>query len=415
MPAATMPNGSLQPPCEPTVAVTTGSVQVETSRDNRLPGLDLLRAVAISWVILYHASFFDLVPHGSRVVDFGWMGVDLFFVLSGFLIGGQLFRPLAIHNSFSLPRFYIRRAFRTLPAYAMVLAVYSQVPILRETDDIQPLWQFLTFTQNLLIHVTPAKAFSHAWSLCVEEQFYLAFPLIVACLALRPKRWKAVAALILAVAFGMALRGGVWLHSVGPHAVHGAPGKGYVKAYLERIYYPTWTRLDGFIFGTAAAALQTYYPKMWQSCIMRSNLLLVVGISGLVGSIFVFGNQFPGLLVTVIGYPVLAASLSLIVAASTSNRCLTGFRPIPGAKALATISYSLYLCHKLLFHWVQLQLQPKPQHLSLIVAFAGLISALAGGTALYWLVERTFLKLRDRLDGRSRVSLATTGNLLSNT
>jgi peptidoglycan/LPS O-acetylase OafA/YrhL len=74
-----------------------------------MPDLDLLRAAAISWVMIYHASLFNLVLQQSWVVCFGWMGVDLFFVLSGFLIPGQPLRPWARGERPDLSRFFTRR------------------------------------------------------------------------------------------------------------------------------------------------------------------------------------------------------------------------------------------------------------------------------------------------------------------
>jgi peptidoglycan/LPS O-acetylase OafA/YrhL len=92
----------------------------------RLPGLDLLRALAIAWVMVAHANGFGLIPSDY----FGWMGVDLFFVLSGFLIGDQLFRPIARGETPSYLNFFARRLLRTLPAYLVVLAIYFALPAL---------------------------------------------------------------------------------------------------------------------------------------------------------------------------------------------------------------------------------------------------------------------------------------------
>src|SRR5438874_6895571 len=116
----------------------------------RVHGLDIVRAAAIAWVMLYHAMNLDLVPDPDHaVVMFGWMGVDLFFVLSGFLIAGQLLNPWAKDLRPDYRRFFARRALRTLPAYSAVLALYFLVPAAREWPDIQPFWQFATFTENL--------------------------------------------------------------------------------------------------------------------------------------------------------------------------------------------------------------------------------------------------------------------------
>jgi peptidoglycan/LPS O-acetylase OafA/YrhL len=82
----------------------------------REPGLDLLRALAIILVVIYHAGIFGFALP-NRLHRFGWIGVDLFFVLSGYLIGGQLLAPLAREQPMNLPRFFSRRALRIMPAY----------------------------------------------------------------------------------------------------------------------------------------------------------------------------------------------------------------------------------------------------------------------------------------------------------
>jgi len=89
----------------------------------RQPGLDLLRALAIVVVVVYHAGIMGF-PLSGEVHRFGWIGVDLFFVLSGYLIGGQLLAPLARAQRINLGTFFARRALRIMPAYFFVLAVY---------------------------------------------------------------------------------------------------------------------------------------------------------------------------------------------------------------------------------------------------------------------------------------------------
>ena len=173
---------------------------------SRAPGLDLLRAVAIVWVMYYHAQIMDLVPDSDQVARFGWMGVDLFFALSGFLIAGQLLRPFARGLRPNYPKFFARRLLRTLPAYLAVVALYFLIPAVRERPNIQPLWQFLTFTMNLFVDQSTMHSFSSAWSLCVEEHFYLVFPLIVIAFAPRSNKWRLIAALFCIVAFEMAWR-----------------------------------------------------------------------------------------------------------------------------------------------------------------------------------------------------------------
>jgi peptidoglycan/LPS O-acetylase OafA/YrhL len=371
----------------------------------RMPGLDLIRAVAITWVMIYHGSLFGLTSQDHWLVRFGWMGVDLFFVLSGFLIAGQLLRPWAQGAAPSYSRFFGRRLLRTLPAYLAVVGLYFAIPQVRDRPDIAPLWQFLTFSENWLVDLTTPKAFSHVWSLCVEEQFYLVFPLVVALVARRPTPAKVYAALISVLVLGMALRGYLWLHAVAetPFDVSAAPRSG---PYMRLIYYPTGTRLDGLLMGITAAAVRTFRPGAWARLTARPNLLLGAGLLGVVVSTFVFHGQIARFWPTVVGFPLLSFSIMLIVMAGSVGGSVISRHAVPGAGALAAGAYSLYLSHKMVFHAVQAALPGLPAPLRAFAFAPALLAALAVGAALYWLVERPFLKLRDRLEGPSRSSLA---------
>src|SRR3954463_4777413 len=96
----------------------SGEMEIDPRFRNRerQPGLDLLRALAIVMVVIYHAALFGFKLPG-RVDRFGWIGVDFFFVWRGYLIGGQLLAPLARHQPIKLRRFFARRALRIMPAY----------------------------------------------------------------------------------------------------------------------------------------------------------------------------------------------------------------------------------------------------------------------------------------------------------
>ncbi|MBA3963113.1 MAG: acyltransferase [Chthoniobacterales bacterium] len=123
----------------------------------REPGLDLLRTLAIVLVVVYHIGIFGFaVPNDWH--RFGWVGVDLFFVLSGYLIGGQLLAMLARGQPIEFRRFYVRRALRILPPYFAVLAIYFLWPSAREFPTISPLWNFCSLFRI---------------STCMEEQLFL--------------------------------------------------------------------------------------------------------------------------------------------------------------------------------------------------------------------------------------------------
>jgi peptidoglycan/LPS O-acetylase OafA/YrhL len=359
-----------------------------------LPGLDLLRAAAIVAVMLCHADSFDLLSDGDVAGDYGWMGVDLFFALSGFLIAGQLLRPWTRGARPDYPRFFARRLFRTVPAYLVVVAIYFAFPALQDRPHIAPLWKFLTFTQN--IGLTPGTALSHGWSLSVEEQFYLVFPVVIALLAPRATPRRVVAAIAAVVVLGIALRGWLWLHYVAapPFDIAARPQHG--GAYMTLIYYPTWTRLDGLLGGVCAALVSNFRPAWWSVLTARPNLCLAAGITGVGAAALMFGGEIGGFFAATLGFPLLALSMALLVIAGAGRTSLIGRWPVPGASALAAGAYSLYLSHKIVFRLVadaSKAWPPAAQALALPVALAG---ALALGAALYWLVERPFLKLRDR-------------------
>jgi peptidoglycan/LPS O-acetylase OafA/YrhL len=162
------------------------------------------------------------------------MGVDLFFVLSGYLIGSQLLRPYVRGSRPSIGGFYLRRAFRVLPAYLAVLLFYFAIPGFREAPGLSPAWQFLTFTENFRIDYLHDQAFSHVWSLCVEEHFYLVLPLLIVLLMRRPSFGKALAVILGILCFGIAIRTYIYIHQV---QVFPRDDDLFGLAYVEKIYF----------------------------------------------------------------------------------------------------------------------------------------------------------------------------------
>jgi peptidoglycan/LPS O-acetylase OafA/YrhL len=355
------------------------------------PGLDTLRAIAIAWVMLFHSFLVGGVGPGFEWLSrYGWMGVDIFFVLSGYLIGSQVLRSLAGTGTLSLREFYRRRAFRILPAFAVVLAVYALLPGLREAPGMEPWWKFAAFFMNLSIDYGHNQAFSHAWSLCVEEHFYLVFPLLAFGLYRRISVRGFVLLCLAIVAAGIALRVGMWLHDAAAEAA-GAPARNW---FVEDIYYPTWNRLDGLLVGVVIAALKVYRPQWWAAGQAQANNALLGGLAMLALSFWLFRDR-PGLLGNSIGWPVLSASLGLLVFAAAGDRSLLS-RRIPGMAWIAAISYSLYLSHKIVFHVVSLSLGAAIEGNGLLAFACYALATIAVGAALHYAVERPFLRLRDR-------------------
>lgn len=356
---------------------------------SRLHGLDTLRAIAIVLVFMNHYRLFvsdsDAFGFWGEV---GWTGVDLFFGLSGYLIGNQIFAALRSEAGFSLPRFYARRFLRTLPNFYVVLALYYLWPAFRGDSPLLPLWRFLTFTQN--INLNPGTAFSHAWSLCVEEQFYVLLPavvlLIAACRQSLSWAWAAVAA---SFATGMLVRSYLWQeHVPGPQSLYG---------YYKYIYYASWCRFDELVAGVALALLKNYHLRAWQRATSHGNLALLAGLSGAALVLPVFFTHHYDYWVTVFGYPALALSVTLLLVAAMSPASLLYRLRVPGAASLALWSYAIYLLHKqlciLLKPLLQAQgLGPDGWQAMLIMALASVLT----GWLLYALVETPFMRLRQR-------------------
>lgn len=370
----------------------------------RLPGLDLLRAWAIVWVMLFHSYVVGgLGERFAWLQRDGWMGVDLFFVLSGYLIGHQLLAPLMRGEPLGWVAFYRRRAFRILPAFLTVLAVYLAWPAAREAPGLAPAWQFLSFTLNLVVDYRNHPAFSHAWSLCVEEHFYLLFPWLAWWLVRRPSAQRALAMGLGVVAFGMVVRGYVWLHDMAP--VRDVPGPLFGLRFVEGIYYPTWARLDGLLAGVALAALRVGRPQAWARLQRHAGIVLAAGVGLFVLSVWLFRERL-GFWPSVIGYPLLSLALALCVGAATA---LPARWAVPGCGWLARISYSLYLSHKLALHAVASgAVEPLELHGAMAFgSYAGGVLVL--GAVLYYGVERPFLRWRERLDERRRAWPAAAG------
>jgi peptidoglycan/LPS O-acetylase OafA/YrhL len=365
------------------------------SLHSRLPGLDLLRALAIVWVMLFHSFIVGgLGEDWQWLSRYGWMGVDLFFVLSGFLIGGQVLAPLARGERLSFRDFYLRRAFRILPAFAVVLVLYAAFPMLREAPGMEPWWKFAGFFVNFSIDYASNQAFSHAWSLCVEEHFYLLFPLLAWALMRKPALWKFIAISVGVMLAGIALRAGIWLHDTALD-----PSRNW---FIEDIYYPTWSRLDGLLMGVALAAMKVFRPHWWARLGSQANWMLLGGLAILVLALWLFRERM-GLLGNSIGWPVLSVGLGLLVFAGAQRNSWIGRFAIPGTGWLAAVSYSLYLSHKMAFHLVQSGLGGVLAGRGLLEFGAYAIATLSGGAFLYYTVERPFLAWRGRLSKARRM------------
>lgn len=360
----------------------------------RHSGLDHLRALAIAMVVVYHYRHFPHPEWIDEFGEFGWTGVDLFYVLSGYLISSQLFAEWS-HGGLRLSRFFIKRAFRILPAFWVVLGIYFCVPEVHEREALAPLHRYLTFTQNFGLDFRVHGTFSHAWSLCVEEQFYLALP--VALWIFSKARHPHIGFLLLPILCiaGFVSRALAWTTQVEPLA-----GKGSVSAWYQAIYYPTYQRLDGLILGIAIAACLAFSPRLARHLRERHHLWLLLALGTLFAGWWV-SQDMRDFAPSVVEFPLISLGYAFLVASVLGP---TGWHlqlPAAATAWLAQLSYAIYLVHKGVNHVVQTMIHDAGGDEESTLTFVlCVIVSIAVAALLHAAVERPALKLGQRLLSR---------------
>jgi peptidoglycan/LPS O-acetylase OafA/YrhL len=369
------------------------TVTSNISDKHKLLGLDHLRAIAIIAVFLFHYQFFGHPAWESHVAGFGWTGVDLFFVLSGFLISGQLFNTIARGEIVSMSEFFIKRFFRILPPFLVVLTLYFTFPSLREWGHPSPLWRYLTFTLNFGLDLKKYGTFSHDWSLCVEEQFYLVLPLILWLFTYLNAGKKAIYLIVLLFIAGFALRLWGWYHFAEPIL----STDNFSVVWNKYIYYPTYNRLDGLLTGVSIAGLFTFYPRLKNWVDKRSNIILLVGLIVLLLAYLVSTPQ-DTFYTCLFGFPLISIAYGIILAAMVSPSNILFNAKSWLTAQIATLSYSIYLSHKIIIHLTQNLLQKegmdKNSNLTMLIC---IIACVAGALVLRYVVEKPALRLRNMI------------------
>ena len=346
------------------------------SPDARIANLDLLRAVAILLVLadnVVGAGVVDVGAWGNHLLTTGWVGVDLFFVLSGWLVGGLYWRELKTFGSVGLGRFWTRRWLRTIPPYLVAFAVVTAGRAVIGKDLQPEMWgRYLTFTQNYLV---PPPYWAVSWSLAVEEHFYLFLPLVLG-LALRFRRGVPVAlgglALASLVARVVTVPDGAW-----PWGLQ---------------YTATHMRLEGLVLGVLAAYVYHRHTVLWPTVRRVAAWALVPGL--------VFVASVPWLPADVVNrFAYTGVDLAFLALLVT----VVHRRPLPFASSrvvgfVALTSYSVYMTHLTVFGLVERSpAAALPAGLYVAVALAAVF---AGGAVFYALVEKPSLWLRRRVAPR---------------
>jgi peptidoglycan/LPS O-acetylase OafA/YrhL len=297
---------------------------------------------------------------------------------------------------------------RVMPAYLVVLVLYFVFPAFREQPNISPLWRFLTFTQNFALKIHERGAFSHAWSLCVEEHFYLLLPIVLFALFKRPSLRTTSFVVCSIVLGGFLIRWSLWTHYLSPSNVLDSR-----QLYLEKIYYPTYSRLDALLVGVVLAAIQCFRPEWWNHVKRKADVLLGAGLVVLVAAYPVY-YKIASKSTALWGYPLLAVGFGLLVTSGASGDGILARYRVWGTSTAAALAYSTYLTHKQVITLDQKYFGAFLDSHAALGTGIYAISIIAAATLLYLSVERPFLRLRESVGKPAMVAAALVGCRESN-
>jgi peptidoglycan/LPS O-acetylase OafA/YrhL len=347
----------------------------------RVFGLDVMRATAIMLVLLSHAGIWFA---DNRLIFCigcvgGYLGVELFFVLSGFLIGTILFRWLANPNSNgTLLSFWQRRWLRTLPNYFLFLTINSFVTVLFYHRR-PPVWQYVFFLQNFTS--PPGRFFGESWSLAIEEWFYLLIPLlfvIAARLSLKSFRLSSLSISCAVILLVTVARGTYGI----------ATNPMWMTGVREIVIY----RLDACMFGVIAAWAKHFYPQGWRR---RSPVHFLGGMVLLCTiAVMPFVLTRDSVFMQTAGFPLTSLAAALLLPALDGWTISTCGRVARVVVNVSLWSYSLYLIHLLVFAFLsQWSSTVGPAWCAVALVFLSVLLA----AMVYRFYERPIMNLRDHI------------------
>jgi peptidoglycan/LPS O-acetylase OafA/YrhL len=356
----------------------------------RIKRLDILRCAAVLLVVVSHSGIFDLT------VKVGWVGVDLFFVLSGFLISGLLYSEYKKRGDISFRRFFIRRGLKIYPAfYVLLLATYVGQLLFWHAPP-QSLSSYLHeifFIQNYRYGV-----WGHTWSLAVEEHFYIALAALLLVLARyssdRKDPFNRIPQIFVGVAVTCLMLRILTLVLMAQ-----------AKDLTPHVMNPTHTRIDALFFGVLLGYLYHFRPEtISRICRPRVNRIAIGALSAILLSCCYFFSRDDhfllsfGLTFLYLGFGGLLV-LSLMVRDVLPRKVARFTEKIgTGCAYVGTHSYSIYLWHTPILVYFPLLLR-KVAHIQptgVPVKGIYIVACCVLGIAMANLIELPVLRLRDR-------------------
>ena len=363
---------------------------MERTSDRHIDSLDGLRGIAILLVFFYH-----YLPNNDRnpfswVANLGWTGVDLFFVLSGFLITGILYDTRKATNFFKV--FYARRALRLFPLYFLAAGIVLVVGVLRHSPIGWNAIPFYIYGANLMIplkngvpNFTPYFNCYHFWSLALEEQFYSIWPLVVFFVASRKTlKQICIGGMISALVFRVVLT--------------------HLAVSFQILYTELPSRMDSLLIGALLAlTLREPGPHAWRT---RTRLYSVIAVCCVILTVLLIRAQtlvFTSSAMTSWGYSLFAAMYACVLAlALIPGTVFNRVGRLSWLRFFGRYSYGLYVWHALLLPICTRRMSWFTNHVHPLVVgqmvYAMVMLALFTGIAYasFQLLENPFLKLKSR-------------------
>jgi peptidoglycan/LPS O-acetylase OafA/YrhL len=352
-------------------------------------GLDVLRSSAsISVMALTHGAFFfyHLWPHQRALWYVGSLGMDMFFVLSGFLIGGILLDSMSEGGGW-VKRFWLRRWIRTLPNYYVFLVVNAA--IWWYSFGPAPEWpKYLVFVQNLLWNQSPF--YPESWSLALEEMFYLVAPLMFLALALdpaKPKRTLKACALVIVAGIGARW---AWVLLTNP-------------GWEEGVKKVVVARADAIAYGVFAVQWFRYArPSRATTARVAFCGAILVAVAA---AIYLPSDEDTSVIARVVPFALQGAGFAMMLpwfAQLDGSRAPGWYRVV--SNRLAVWSYSWYVIHLVVMRLMDILVPGKyGWAISSVKLVVYLVVSIAWSWANYTFVEKPILRWRNRRIGGSEV------------
>ena len=393
-------------PPAPTEPDESAKAALEGAGARAIPTLDGMRGIAVILVLLFHFAwtFPGENPAAAQgVVEkvavqihaflwSGWTGVDLFFVLSGYLITRGLVTPSKKPLGTRMKSFWMRRVLRIFPLYYAVVIVGSIVAL--AVGGYIPGIPYWLYMQNYALAFDPPeqalKWVAHFWSLAIEEQFYFVWPIV----ALSVSRKKLIPTILILVTAVVAIRGIVVFKGMSlPGLAQLFHEEEYVKKF---VYRATFTRADGLLIGAFVAVTQreALHPvaKIWR----RLRFPLFVACALILAGLYVVANGLNDYdrRVMSIGYFALAllfaSAVSMCADGKISER-VRGFLSSRPLVACGKVSYGMYIFHWPLVIWMVPKLEAAQKGMSVPMQMLVCSGAIAGGILfIYVMAELSF-------------------------